>query len=248
MNNFIKTLDLPPIHPAGWPFIIIAAVIWVLLTLLLDIGGFFVGLIITAWVAYFFRDPERMTPNKEGLLISPADGKVCAIVEAAPPIELGMGTEPLTRISIFLNLFNVHVNRVPCAGSIVSLHYRPGLFVNASLDKASEDNERMAIRQRLPDGREIAYVQIAGLVARRILCSLKPNDTVSAGQRFGIIRFGSRADVYLPKGVSPEVMVGQTMVGGETILAYLNITSSSSTTPEPAVIMIDQAKTPPSVA
>ncbi len=248
MNNFIKTLDLPPIHPAGWPFIIIAAVIWVLLTLLLDIGGFFVGLIMTAWVAYFFRDPERITPTGEGLIISPADGKVCAIIEAAPPVELGMGTEPLTRVSIFLNLFNVHVNRVPCAGSIVSLHYRPGLFVNASLDKASEDNERMAIRQRLPDGREIAYVQIAGLVARRILCSLKPDEAVSAGQRFGIIRFGSRADVYLPKGILPEVKVGQTMVGGETILAHLNTPVSPSMTHEPAAILMDQAQTPPPVA
>jgi len=160
-------------------------------------------------------------PNGTGLVISPADGKVCDVREAAPPVELGMGTEPLTRISIFLNLFNVHVNRVPCDGTIVSTHYRPGTFVNASLDKASEDNERMAVRQRLSDGREIAFVQIAGLVARRIICTLKPEQVVKAGDRFGLIRFGSRADVYLPKGVVPKVLVGQIAVAGETILAEL---------------------------
>ena len=221
MSNDIKTFDIPALHPAGWPFVGISAVIWAVLAWLLNAGGFFIGLILTAWVAYFFRDPERVLPNGTGLVISPADGKVCDVREAAPPVELGMGTEPLTRISIFLNLFNVHVNRVPCDGTIVSTHYRPGTFVNASLDKASEDNERMAVRQRLSDGREIAFVQIAGLVAWRIICTLKPEQVVKAGDRFGLIRFGSRADVYLPKGVVPKVLVGQIAVAGETILAEL---------------------------
>ena len=221
MIEKLKSLDIPPLHPAGWPFVGISAVLWALLSWILGTAGFFIGLIATTWVAYFFRDPKRITPQKGGLIIAPADGKICSIAEAAPPVELGMGDEALTRVSIFMNVFNVHVNRAPCDGTIVITNYRPGLFVNASLDKASEDNERMALRQRLPDGREIAYVQIAGLIARRILCFVKPNDEVKAGQRFGLIRFGSRVDVYLPKGVKPLVIEGQTTVAGETVLADL---------------------------
>ena len=213
--------SIPPLHPAGWPFVAIALVIWAFLSWLIGTLGFFLGLIAAAWVAYFFRDPERVTPTAPNLVISPADGLVCKIMRAAPPAELGMGEAELTRISIFLNLFDVHVNRVPVAGTIVAKHYRPGKFFNADLDKASVDNERMSIRQKLADGREIAYVQIAGLVARRILCDIDVGQEVKAGERFGIIRFGSRADVYLPEGVEPMVMLGQKMVGGETVLANL---------------------------
>jgi phosphatidylserine decarboxylase len=211
---------LAPIHPAGWPFIAIAAVATILLSWLWPPLGW-LGAAVTGWVAYFFRDPERVTPTRPGLIVSPADGVVQPIVRAVPPPELGMGSEPRTRVSIFLNVFDVHVNRVPADGEVVALNYRKGTFVNASLDKASEDNERMSVRLRMPDNREIAFVQIAGLVARRIVCELKPNQVVSAGQRFGLIRFGSRADVFLPEGVSPMVVAGQRAVAGETVLADL---------------------------
>ena len=219
MIEKLKSFDIPPLHPAGLPFVGIAAVLWAFITWPLGATGFFIGLILTTWVAYFFRDPARVTPQKAGLIIAPADGKICSIMEAPPPVELGMGDEPMTKISIFMNVFNVHVNRAPCDGTIVTTNYRPGLFVNASLDKASEDNERMALRHRMPNGQEIAYVQIAGLIARRILCFVKPNEEVKAGQRFGLIRFGSRVDVYLPKGTAPLVILGQTTTAGETVLA-----------------------------
>jgi phosphatidylserine decarboxylase len=221
----IDGFTIPPLHRAGWPFVAAASALWALLAWLLSTLGFFLGLIFVAWVAYFFRDPTRVTPTRSGLVISPADGKVIKVEPAVPPVELGMGETALTRISIFLNLFDVHVNRVPVEGTIVSTHYRPGAFVNASLDKASIDNERMAVRQKLADGREVAYVQIAGLVARRIICTLKPEQKVVAGERFGLIRFGSRADVYLPEGVSPQVLVGQYVIGGESILADLHATT-----------------------
>jgi phosphatidylserine decarboxylase len=211
---------IAPIHPAGWVFIAIAGTATLLLSWLWPPLGW-VGAAATAWVAYFFRDPERVTPTRPGLIVSPADGRVQPILRAAPPAELGMGSEPLTRISIFLNVFDVHVNRVPAEGEIVALNYRPGKFINAALDKASEDNERMSVRMRTVDGREIAFVQIAGLVARRIVCDLKPGQMVRAGQRFGLIRFGSRVDVYLPDGVAPLVVAGQRAVAGETVLADL---------------------------
>lgn len=217
----IQGFTLPPLHRAGWPFVAISAVIWAFLAWLLGGFGFVIGMLATAWVAYFFRDPERVTPQKPGLVISPADGKVIKIEDAVPPAELGMGSEALPRISIFLNLFDVHVNRVPMDGSVVAIHYRPGTFLNAAMEKASEENERMAIRHKLPDGREIAYVQIAGLVARRIICNLVVGQQVKAGERFGLIRFGSRADIYLPKGTVPNVLIGQLAVAGETVLADL---------------------------
>jgi len=154
-------------------------------------------------------------------VLSPADGIVQAIVEAAPPVELGMGTDPVTRISIFLNVFDVHVNRVPADGTVTRVVYHPGKFLNASLDKASEENERMAVGLRLADDRMLAFVQIAGLVARRIKCDLAEGQYVTAGERYGIIRFGSRADLYLPAGVAPLVAVWQRMIGGETVLAEL---------------------------
>jgi phosphatidylserine decarboxylase len=211
---------LTPIHPAGWPFIAIAAAATILLSWLWPPLGW-LGAALTGWVAYFFRDPARVTPTRAGLIVSPADGVVQPILRAPPPAELGMGTEPLTRISIFLNVFDVHVNRVPADGEVVATNYRPGKFINAALDKASEDNERMSVRLRLPDAREIAFVQIAGLVARRIVCDLKPNQPVLAGARFGLIRFGSRLDVYLPDGVAPLVIAGQRAIAGETVLADL---------------------------
>lgn len=213
---------ITPIHRAGWPFIAIFAIVTALLGLLVSAPLGWVGLVATAWCVYFFRDPERVTPTRDGLLVSPADGRVILIEPAAPPPELEMGDKPLTRISVFLNVFNVHVNRVPADGVVVKTAYHPGAFLNAALDKASVENERMAVRHRLPDGREIAYVQIAGLVARRIICYLKPEQGVKAGERFGLIRFGSRTDIYLPDGVAPLVCIGQSMIGGETVLADLN--------------------------
>lgn len=220
----MKAIDtvLVPIHRAGWPFIGGFAVVSLVLGLAVAEPLGWIGLAVTAWCVYFFRDPDRTTPVRDGLMISPADGRVIMIVPAAPPPELEMGDRPLTRISIFLNVFNVHVNRVPAEGTVVRTEYRPGKFLNAALDKASAENERMAIRHRLPDGREIAYVQIAGLVARRIICTLTPGQPVRAGGRMGLIRFGSRTDVYLPDGVQPLVCVGQTMIGGETVIADLH--------------------------
>ena len=211
---------LVPIHPEGWRFIGIFALVTVF------IGFFwspflFIGGVLTAWCAYFFRNPDRITPVREGLVISPADGVVQMIESAAPPPELEMGDVPLTRISVFMNVFNVHVNRAPVDGQIAKLAYRPGKFLNASLDKASEHNERQSVKMTMTDGRDIAFVQIAGLVARRILIWVKEGQQLAAGERFGLIRFGSRVDVYLPEGVSPLVCVGQIAVAGETVIADL---------------------------
>ena len=178
-----------------------------------------------AAVVAFFRDPERVTPDRPGLVVSPADGIVSLIEPAVPPAELGMAGMPLTRVSVFMSVFNCHVNRSPVAGEVTAISYRPGKFFNASLDKASADNERNSLRIRMADGRDLAVVQIAGLVARRILCFVKPGDRLGTGERFGLIRFGSRLDVYLPPGVEPLVRVGQTMVAGETVLADLNPTA-----------------------
>ncbi len=177
------------------------------------------GLVFTLFCLYFFRDPERTPPPRPGVFVSPADGKVVSVAEAPPPAELGLGVEPRWRVSIFLSVLNVHVNRVPASGVVTRIAYRNGAFVSASLDKASEANERNALAIRLADGREIAVVQIAGLIARRILCAVGEGDPVRTGDRFGIIRFGSRTDLYLPFGVKPLVVVGQTMIGGETVIA-----------------------------
>jgi phosphatidylserine decarboxylase len=209
-----------PIHRAGWPFIGIALAAAVVLGLLWG-PLFWLGLLAAAYCAYFFRDPPRVTPTRVGLVIAPADGLVHPIVRAVPPPELGLGDAPLTRVSIFLNVFNVHINRVPVDGTITALSYRPGKFVNAALDKASEDNERMAIKVTTYDGVDLGFVQIAGLVARRIVCNLKADQPVRAGQVFGLIRFGSRMDVYLPEGVAPLVSPYQTTVAGETVIADL---------------------------
>ncbi len=215
----------PPLsfHPAGWPFIGLAA--GVTFILLFTSGtAFFVGLVLTAWCFYFFRDPDRVAPIRAGLVVSPADGRVIAIKDVVPDLEFGLGSEPLTRISIFLNVFDVHVNRIPADGTVIGRHYRPGKFFNASLDKASVDNERMALTIQMEGDHpradeKIGVVQIAGLIARRIVCDAQEEERVKAGERFGLIRFGSRTDVYLPKGVNPLVCVGQRTIGGETVLA-----------------------------
>jgi len=209
-----------PIHRAGWPFIAIFAAATLLLGWLWA-PLYVVGGVLTIWCVFFFRDPDRVTPSRPGLVISPADGVVQMVTEAVPPPELDMGPEPLTRISVFMNVFNCHVNRSPVDGTVVKLAYRPGRFFNASLDKASEHNERQSVRIRIPDGRDFACVQIAGLVARRILCDLTLEQTVQAGERIGMIRFGSRVDLYLPKGVAPLAIPGQMAVAGETVLADL---------------------------
>ena len=211
---------LVPIHRDGWRFIAIFAVVALVLGIVWQPLGW-LGAVATAWCIYFFRDPPRVTPTRAGLVISPADGMVQMIQPAAPPPELGGDSAPLLRVSIFMNVFNVHVNRIPVAGTAAALAYRAGRFFNASLDKASELNERQAIRLRLADGRDVVVVQIAGLVARRIRCDLKAGQAVRAGERFGLIRFGSRVDVYLPDGVAPQVIVGQTTVAGETVIADL---------------------------
>ena len=210
-----------PVHREGWPFIGIFALASLALGALYGPLGW-IGAVATAWCVYFFRDPDRVTPVDPNLVVSPADGVVQAIVTASPPAELDMGAEPLTRISIFLNVFDVHVNRVPVDGIVMAAAYRPGSFVNASLDKASDDNERMAVAIEMADGRMVAVVQIAGLVARRIKCDLEVGQDVRAGARYGIIRFGSRADVYLPAGAVPLVVAGQRAIGGETPIAALD--------------------------
>lgn len=210
---------LAPLHPDGWKFVGIFALVTAVLFIFAPPLGW-VGLVLTVWCAYFFRDPWRVTPQRAGLMVSPADGRVLSVGPAVPPTELDMGLSAMTRIGIFLNVFDVHVNRIPVGGRVTKLSYRKGKFVNASLDKASEDNERMAIRIAPADGAgDVALVQIAGLVARRIVCDLREREDVVAGQRFGIIRFGSRTDVYLPDGWVPLVIIGQRVIGGETVIA-----------------------------
>ncbi|MFT7059982.1 MAG: phosphatidylserine decarboxylase [Pseudorhodobacter sp.] len=209
---------LKPMHREGWRFVPIFAAVTVVLFLIWQPLGW-VGLGLTAWCYYFFRDPKRVTPTREGLIISPADGVISLIEPAVPPEELGMGPEPMMRVSVFMNVFNCHVNRVPVSGEITKIAYRAGKFLNASLDKASADNERNALVVKMEDGRTLAVVQIAGLVARRIVCEVPEGARLQAGERFGMIRFGSRLDIYLPEGVAPMVCLGQTMVAGETVLA-----------------------------
>ena len=212
---------LVPINRAGYPFIAIFAAVAVALYIWWAPAGV-LGALLTAWCVYFFRDPDRITPVGENLVISPADGVVQSIVKAVPPPELNMGSEPRTRIAVFMNVFNVHVNRSPMSGIISAKHYRPGRFFNASLDKASEFNERMSLKVKTDKGVEIAFVQIAGLVARRILCYVEEGHAVQAGERFGLIRFGSRVDIFLPDTVQPLVIVGQTSIACETVLADLS--------------------------
>ncbi len=226
MSGSILSTVLVPINRAGWPFIAIFAVFATGLFLVAQPLGW-IGVVLTLWCVYFFRDPERVTPPRRGLIISPADGVVQSIGPAPPPPELDMGPEPLMRVCVFMNVFNVHVNRIPVDGTITRLAYRPGRFLNASLDKASEHNERQSILVDATEGFQLAVVQIAGLVARRIICTLKEGQGVKAGERLGMIRFGSRVDVYLPDGVAPLVAVGQQSVAGETVLADVRARESA---------------------
>ncbi|SPF78855.1 Phosphatidylserine decarboxylase proenzyme [Aliiroseovarius pelagivivens] len=219
---------LKPMHPEGRKFVSIFAAITVVLFLIWSVLGW-IGVGLTIWCYYFFRDPVRVTPSREGLIVSPADGIVSLIEKAVPPAELGMPDTALTRVSVFMSVFNCHVNRAPIAGQVAAIAYRPGKFFNASLDKASADNERNSLCIEMTDGRQIAVVQIAGLVARRIVCFTTKGATLRTGERFGLIRFGSRLDVYLPDGVEPMVNLGQTMIAGETVLADLASTEPART-------------------
>jgi phosphatidylserine decarboxylase len=212
---------LKPMHREGWRFVSIFAVITLVLFLIWEPLGW-LGVGLTVWCYYFFRDPKRSVPLDDALILSPADGVISLIEPAVPPVELGMGPQALTRVSVFMSVFNCHVNRMPVGGKVEAIAYRPGTFVNASLDKASEDNERNALLISMEDGTKVAVVQIAGLVARRILCFAKTGQSLRAGDRFGLIRFGSRLDVYLPPGVAPLVALGQTMIAGESIIADLS--------------------------
>lgn len=208
-------------HPEGRKFVAIFGAITVALFLLWEPLGW-IGVGLTVWVYYFFRDPERVVPDEAGVMVSPADGIVSLLEPAVPPIELGLGDAPITRVSVFMSVFNCHVNRIPAAGRITTVAYHHGKFLNASLDKASEQNERNGLTVELPDGRQYGVVQIAGLVARRIMCWSEEDTQMQRGERFGLIRFGSRLDIYLPIGAEPSVKIGQTMIAGETLIAKLN--------------------------
>jgi len=206
-----------PVHKAGWPFVAGFLGVSVILGFLWE-PLFWVGLLLTAWCAYFFRDPERVTPTDDRLVISPADGIVSAVGPAVPPAELGLGADAMLRISVFMNVFSCHINRAPVRGRISRIEHRAGKFLNAELDKASIENERNGLVIESPNG-PIGVVQIAGLVARRILCWANAGEEIATGRRFGLIRFGSRVDVYLPSGAVARVASGQTSIAGETVLA-----------------------------
>jgi phosphatidylserine decarboxylase len=213
-----------PIHPAGYPFIAIFAVGSLILHWVWPPLGW-IGALLTVWCAYFFRDPPRVTPLREGLVVSPADGYVCSVGRFVPPPELQLGDEPMQRVSVFMSVFDCHVNRAPVSGRITRIAYKPGIFVNADLDKASEDNERNGFVFDTPDGR-FGAVQIAGLIARRIISFSREGETVSVGDRIGLIRFGSRVDVYMPDSAVPLVGLGSKAIAGETILADTRMDAS----------------------
>ena len=217
--NMIKVIAVP-MHPEGRKFVAIFAVITAALWLVWE-PLFWLGVGMTVWCYYFFRDPVRSVAQKPGLILSPADGVISLITKTVPPTEMLLGDNPLTRVSVFMNVFNCHVNRAPMAGEVIAITYHHGKFVNASLDKASEHNERNSITIEGVDKTRIGVTQIAGLVARRIVCFTKIGNGLSMGERFGLIRFGSRLDVFLPDGIEPAVGLGQTAVAGETVLAHL---------------------------
>jgi len=222
---------LVPILDDGWRFIGVFAGLTFIAALTGLAWLFWPLLVLTLWSVYFFRDPPRVVPQDDGLLIAPADGLVQMVTQAVPPAELGMGELALTRVSIFLSVFDVHVNRSPCSGTVDVVAYRPGKFLNASADKASDDNERVAIALRRPNGRIVGCVQIAGWVARRIICTVRSGQPVAVGERIGHIRFGSRTDLYLPPGARLLVASGQRMIGGETVMAELDAATAA---PRPA--------------
>ncbi|MGZ8325011.1 MAG: phosphatidylserine decarboxylase [Rhodoplanes sp.] len=215
--------QLAPINSEGYPFITVFALASVVLFWLWTPLGW-LGVLATLWCAYFFRDPPRVTPLRDGVIVAPADGRICRIGDAVPPPELGLSEQPLARVSIFMSVFDCHVNRSPVGGRVERIVYRPGVFINAELDKASEGNERNGLVIATAGGTEIGVVQIAGLVARRIVSFVHEGVSVGAGERIGMIRFGSRVDVYLPEGVRPLVAEGQTMTAGETVIADLQAT------------------------
>jgi len=223
-NNHIHDLlkvVLVPIHKEGFKFILIFSFVTIIFALMSNALGT-IGLVLTLWCIFFFRDPERFTPKGENFIISPADGVINLIEQnATPPSELGLANNDWTKISVFLNVFNVHVNRTPISGTITKIHYQPGKFLSANLEEASAENERNSAVVKTKNGAQIVFVQVAGLVARRIISDLKEGQEVEAGDRYGIIRFGSRADIYLPKTSNVKVLVGQTMVGGETVIGEL---------------------------
>ncbi len=209
-----------PVHPEGYPFIGgFALASLILFWLWAPLG--WVGCVATLWCVYFFRDPPRITPARDGLIVAPADGRISQIASAAPPPELGLGNSPLIRVSIFMSVFDCHINRSPISGRIERMHYRAGAFLSADIDKASEDNERNALVLATAGGVRIVVVQIAGLIARRIVKFVQEGQSVVVGERIGMIRFGSRVDVYLPDGVRPLVGEGQIAIAGETVIADL---------------------------
>ncbi len=224
MNDLLDALKLVtfPIHKEGYKFIFIFAIATAILALISNVLGL-IGLVATLWCIFFFRDPERFVPLEDNAIISPADGVVTRVEYGAEaPEELGYGKTKFNKISIFLNVFNVHVNRVPLSGSVTKVIYRPGKFLSANAEDASVENERNSVVVKNANGTEIIFVQVAGLVARRIISDIKEGQEVVAGQRYGIIRFGSRADLYFPENVEIKSLLGQTMVGGETIIAKIN--------------------------
>lgn len=219
-----------PIHPAGYPFIAAFAVATIVLGFLWG-PLFWIGLMLTIWCAAFFRDPERVVPVSDDLIVSPADGVISSIGLFQPPAELEIGSEPRMRVTVFMNVFNCHINRAPVRGTITVSRHRPGRFLSADLDKASEENERHSICIEGPHG-AVGVVQIAGLVARRIVCWVQADSTIGQGERLGLIRFGSRVDVFLPEGFTPRVSLGQKAIAGETVLAAHNDIMPTSPTPQ----------------
>ncbi|NKB52942.1 MAG: phosphatidylserine decarboxylase [Rhizobiaceae bacterium] len=228
VSNSIRDA-MVPIHKEGYRFIAVFAAVTVALGFVWQ-PLFWIGLILTIWCALFFRDPERIVPVSDDLIVSPADGVVSSIGHFAPPAELQLGSEPRMRITVFMNVFNCHVNRAPVRGNLLVSQHKAGKFLSADLDKASEENERHSIVIDGPNG-PVGTVQIAGLVARRILCWSEEGQALRQGERFGLIRFGSRVDVFLPEGATPRVALGQTMIAGETVIAAQDDIAPSSMTP-----------------
>jgi len=224
MNDLFDALKLVtfPIHKEGYKFILIFALVTALLAMLSNSLGL-IGFVVTLWCIFFFRDPERITPRDENVIISPADGVVTRVeFGVVAPDDLGYGNKKFNKISVFLNVFNVYVNRVPVSGTVSKVSYKPGKFLSANADEASDENERNSVVVKTAKGKEVIFVQVAGLIARRIVSDLNEGQEVVAGERYGIIRFGSRADIYLSEEVEIKSLVGQTMIGGETIIAKLS--------------------------